>query len=149
MAAQSKEVIVNANWLNLQDIAPGRREGFLDRGAGRGKRFVQIGARAVWFWESFSINLAIGSQWQLLELDEARRQHVWRKRLGEKGPQFAGRDGSSVSTHPISDQALAGRRIAFDGDDRRCDRRVPACLLYTSDAADDLLCVDLGGRRII
>eukprot|EP00657_Telonema_sp_P-1_P004373 TRINITY_DN2011_c0_g1_i2.p1 TRINITY_DN2011_c0_g1~~TRINITY_DN2011_c0_g1_i2.p1 ORF type:complete len:361 (-),score=166.23 TRINITY_DN2011_c0_g1_i2:9-1091(-) len=27
-------------------------------------------------------------------------------------------------------------------------RRVP-CLLYTSDAADDLLCVDLGGRRFI
>ena len=24
-----------------------------------------------------------------------------------------------------------------------------ACLLYTSDAADDLLCVALGGRRII
>ena len=29
-------------------------------------------------------------------------------------------------------------------------RRNPQhCLLYTSDAADDLLCVDLGGRRII
>src|SRR5680860_1893675 len=27
--------------------------------------------------------------------------------------------------------------------------RLEACLLYTSDAADDLLCVDLGGRRII
>src|SRR5450756_3241570 len=27
-----------------------------------------------------------------------------------------------------------------------CNR---TCLLYTSDAADDLLCVDLGGRRII
>ena len=26
---------------------------------------------------------------------------------------------------------------------------VDDCLLYTSDAADDLLCVDLGGRRII
>src|SRR5450756_3169080 len=26
---------------------------------------------------------------------------------------------------------------------------VMTCLLYTSDAADDLLCVDLGGRRII
>ena len=26
---------------------------------------------------------------------------------------------------------------------------VGVCLLYTSDAADDLLCVDLGGRRII
>ena len=27
--------------------------------------------------------------------------------------------------------------------------RSSPCLLYTSDAADDLLCVDLGGRRII
>ena len=27
--------------------------------------------------------------------------------------------------------------------------RATPCLLYTSDAADDLLCVDLGGRRII
>src|SRR5680860_1670043 len=26
--------------------------------------------------------------------------------------------------------------------------RAHPCLLYTSDAADDLLCVDLGGRRI-
>ena len=29
------------------------------------------------------------------------------------------------------------------------DGRVEGCLLYTSDAADDLLCVDLGGARII
>src|SRR5680860_1893383 len=28
-------------------------------------------------------------------------------------------------------------------------QRYCPCLLYTSDAADDLLCVDLGGRRII
>ena len=28
-------------------------------------------------------------------------------------------------------------------------KSVMACLLYTSDAADDLLCVDLGGRRSI
>ena len=27
--------------------------------------------------------------------------------------------------------------------------KLESCLLYTSDAADDLLCVDLGGRRII
>ena len=27
--------------------------------------------------------------------------------------------------------------------------KLSPCLLYTSDAADDLLCVDLGGRRII
>ena len=28
-------------------------------------------------------------------------------------------------------------------------RRPLGCLLYTSDAADDLLCVDIGGSRII
>src|SRR5450756_31646 len=32
---------------------------------------------------------------------------------------------------------------------RLCRAARKACLLYTSDAADDLLCVDLGGRRII
>ena len=29
------------------------------------------------------------------------------------------------------------------------DEQPTLCLLYTSDAADDLLCVDLGGLRII
>src|SRR5450756_1271952 len=38
--------------------------------------------------------------------------------------------------------------IRFVADRPGHDRRY-SCLLYTSDAADDLLCVDLGGRRII
>src|SRR5450756_2307081 len=39
------------------------------------------------------------------------------------------------------DQLLVREAVAFL-------RRTSLCLLYTSDAADDLLCVDLGGRRI-
>src|SRR5680860_1777831 len=35
------------------------------------------------------------------------------------------------------------------GDLRAEFPHMKGCLLYTSDAADDLLCVDLGGRRII
>src|SRR5680860_1857661 len=31
----------------------------------------------------------------------------------------------------------------------RTEALLYSCLLYTSDAADDLLCVDLGGRRLI
>ena len=43
--------------------------------------------------------------------------------------------------------------VMRDGDYEAVKAEMPAicgaCLLYTSDAADDLLCVDLGGRRII
>src|SRR5680860_838613 len=39
-----------------------------------------------------------------------------------------------------------GRRLGLPGHQPLL---IATCLLYTSDAADDLLCVDLGGRRII
>src|SRR5450756_1710058 len=40
------------------------------------------------------------------------------------------------------------REVLFGGEDVLAGL-FGDCLLYTSDAADDLLCVDLGGRRII
>ena len=43
-------------------------------------------------------------------------------------------------------QEVGGGLVEAEGDE---DEAFRACLLYTSDAADDLLCVDLGGRRII
>ena len=41
--------------------------------------------------------------------------------------------------------------IAFDksGNELLIEETFLICLLYTSDAADDMQCVDLGGRRII
>ena len=56
-------------------------------------------------------------------------------------------DLQGISTAAVAGFSLGGmiaRRFAMDHQDR-----LWACLLYTSDAADDLLCVDLGGRRII
>src|SRR5450756_3082667 len=44
------------------------------------------------------------------------------------------------------------RWLAADGHEAalvEMSKQPDCCLLYTSDAADDLLCVDLGGRRII
>ena len=58
-----------------------------------------------------------------------RRQDVHRRRRAEQDRP----DGDS----------LAARHL------EHVEQDVRSCLLYTSDAADDLLCVDLGGRRII
>ena len=61
----------------------------------------------------------------------------------------------------IRDSALANPKIEVIWDTEVLDmlgedklsglslKNRKTCLLYTSDAADDLLCVDLGGRRII
>src|SRR5450756_569425 len=46
-------------------------------------------------------------------------------------------------------QRCLGHIWGATGADDRIGQRIMTCLLYTSDAADDLLCVDLGGRRII
>src|SRR5665213_4263626 len=49
-----------------------------------------------------------------------------------------------TATHHLKKSDLFDRfSVVITRDD------VQHCLLYTSDAADDLLCVDLGGRRII
>ena len=45
---------------------------------------------------------------------------------------------NKIITEPTERHVIDGFEIVFQ-----------LCLLYTSDAADDLLCVDLGGRRII
>ena len=47
---------------------------------------------------------------------------------------------------PPHPRAKPARHLGAPG---RQLQAIHLCLLYTSDAADDLLCVDLGGRRII
>ena len=46
-------------------------------------------------------------------------------------------------------EADDAQRLPFDPPKLGARLQDIPCLLYTSDAADDLLCVDLGGRRII
>ena len=66
--------------------------------------------------------------------------------------------GSEMCIRDSSTMNEATAISRYLGSDQRIDTLVlvsssyhmrRACLLYTSDAADDLLCVDLGGRRLI
>src|SRR5665811_683192 len=54
-------------------------------------------------------------------------------------------DGLTPAHHYPYEEELAGLR----GEDKESRDTIKGCLLYTSDAADDLTRVDLGGRRII
>src|SRR5450756_1732198 len=56
-----------------------------------------------------------------------------------------GRDGSAVGGWGVG---VDGGTVEGVMDSSGAAVAATGCLLYTSDAADDLLCVDLGGRRI-
>src|SRR5450756_405511 len=60
-------------------------------------------------------------------------------------PLGNGRLGAMVYGNPSRECIQLNESTIWTGSPNRNDN----CLLYTSDAADDLLCVDLGGRRII
>ena len=60
------------------------------------------------------------------------------KRQAPAGSQTAGEGGSGARQERVADPVAAGGMM-----------RLCACLLYTSDAADERSSVDLGGRRII
>src|SRR5659263_686013 len=55
--------------------------------------------------------------------------------------KFFGYSSSYTSIRLILLQSPLSRTLS-----EACIRWINPCLLYTSDAADDLLCVDLGGR---
>src|SRR5428012_184 len=72
---------------------------------------------------------------------------------------YLGAYGSDPKTDALLDEVVELDIIVTDSvvealalENNLIKQRTPKyniCLLYTSDAADDLICVDLGGRRII
>ena len=99
-------------------------------------------------WERVDIRGVYGGVWRgvVFFFKQKTAYEMLRSLVGSKmcirdrsGPdRVRGRSARSGRGH---------RRARLDDQSRRPAPR--RCLLYTSDAADDLPCVDLGGRRII
>src|SRR5665811_491976 len=92
-----------------------------------------------------------------VDLDASHAENSNLDALGSS--DFGRQEGDRTHRHgPVADPGAGrgplgvGRRLGSDGTSGQL-RPAPApdvggCLLYTSDAADDLTRVDLGGRRI-
>ena len=65
------------------------------------------------------------------------------------GSEMCIRDSARRKAYPERGLPRRSTEESADPFHETSARRRNDCLLYTSDAADDLLCVDLGGRRII
>src|SRR5450756_1983598 len=87
----------------------------------------------------------LGRRRYLPDLTSDNRQ---RREMAERMALNAPIQGSAADLIKV---AMLGveRELVTRGLQSRLLLQVHDCLLYTSDAADDLLCVDLGGRRII
>ena len=70
--------------------------------------------------------------WRLKKAVNTKARQVWMSNKGHSN--LVNRDGMLVIDTPVID---------------RLELWFNRCLLYTFDAADDLICVDIGGRRII
>ena len=86
-----------------------------------------------------------GNCWYLFfQAEDGIRDLVRSRGLGDVYKRQHRHDGAdgvvAVLLDPVADRRLDAGDMGVGG--------ARLCLLYTSDAADDPLCVDLGGRRI-
>src|SRR5450756_3096797 len=75
---------------------------------------------------------------------------IWKVSDLKTRPNWSSRDEAKLDGYSLQQFHKFGLEKVAPAD--RFERLLKdnmSCLLYTSDAADDLLCVDLGGRRII
>src|SRR5450756_1917859 len=76
---------------------------------------------------------------------ESRHQEGWRGSI----PRRPSTPGCGTASQWAASASRPATSPEIPAENRPLPECRSSCLLYTSDAADDLLCVDLGGRRII
>src|ERR1051325_3203736 len=117
MAAQVEEVVINAYSLDVQDFSKHSREHFLDSVARRNERHIHLALDSFNSGKRAAINFAVRRKRQLIEKDEAVRQHVFGQLLFQKRTQLAVRHWR-ISSDDVSRKMCVAVRIGICGDNR-------------------------------
>src|SRR5450756_2556352 len=101
----------------------------------------------------FSVRIIDNECWKtearLQQLPDLKVADRWKVRNTDDDARFRVDETGRGEAHPNNLHAPVTVQQFLHGLQHSLELRLNSCLLYTSDAADDLLCVDLGGRRII
>jgi hypothetical protein len=115
VAAELEEIVVDADPLDPQQLAPDSRQDLLDRIARRGVARVELRTGGVRGRQRPAVHLAAGGERQRLEEHERRRQHVLGQGLLERRSQPAGLDRAGRGRHhPGGQPLLAGGAMHRD-----------------------------------
>ena len=124
MAPQLKEVVVNADLIELEDFSPNFSEDLLHRSSRGGVGIVQLGSAVIESWQRFAVELAVGGERQRIEEHKGRGHHVVGELLLEKSAQVVGRRVGADSGDGIGDEAVVSRCVFSCEHHRLLDRGV-------------------------
>mgnify|MGYP002682232969 CR=1 FL=1 len=104
-------------------------------------------------WYNISHNNRGAMGYQTPNIDRIAREGIEFTDYYGQQSCTAGRAAFITGQNPVrtglTKVGCPGANLGLQPEDPTIAELLKPCLLYTSDAADDLLCVDLGGRRII
>ncbi len=116
VAAELEEVVLSADLVHLEQLAPRLGQGLLQRGAGRNE-VPPFWGQDLKAGEGLAVELAIGRERQGVEQDEGRGNHVVRELFPEEASQLRRGEGALPGGDDVGDEALVSRDF-FVGEHR-------------------------------
>src|ERR1044072_5110455 len=111
MSTEVKEVVVNADLLDAEQLRPQSSQDLFSWCTRNGEGLSQFGPRGSRCGQCFAINLSIWCQRERVEKDESRRHHIFRQSLFQKVAHRAQCPRLFLRSNNASYQALLTRLL--------------------------------------
>ena len=125
MPAEFEEIVVNADLFNSQDAAPCTGEHFFQGVSGRHEILFAIVPRDIGSRQDPFVDFAVGGQWQIIECDQSRWDHVVGKLIVQIFSKFVDESRWLIlMSGNVTDESFIARSIFAQHHDRLPDRGV-------------------------